>query len=86
MFEVILTHEALRTYQRAAIPLARKLNRCFDVLSRSPYSNSQSKRLSGTLRGLWRYRIGDWRVIYRPDSNTRRVIIVSICPRGGAYK
>ena len=85
MFEVRLPEAALRAYRSAEVPLVRKLNRCFDNLARDPFSHPNIKRLSGGLRGLWRYRIGDWRVVYKPDSAARAVIVLAIKPRGQAY-
>jgi len=43
------------------------------------------KPLSGELRGRWRYRIGDYRLIYRPDAQTRTVFLLAVLPRGAAY-
>lgn len=43
------------------------------------------KPLGGDLKGLWRYRIGDYRLVYRPDVENRRVVLVSFVSRGGAY-
>jgi addiction module RelE/StbE family toxin len=43
------------------------------------------KPLDGDLRGLWRYRIGDYRLVYRPDSRTYRIVLLCFSARGGAY-
>ena len=86
MFEVVLTHEALRTYRKADAVLARKLNRCFDVIARNPFSHPNIKRLSGLLRGRFRYRIGDWRVVYRVDENSAKVIVLVIAHRSDVYR
>lgn len=43
------------------------------------------KPLEGDKAGLWRYRIGDYRLVYRPDTNVKKVILVSFNPRGSAY-
>jgi mRNA interferase RelE/StbE len=86
MFEVILTREALRTYRKAETPLVRKLNRSFDILSINPYSHPNIKKLTGTLRGRFRYRVGDWRVVYRIDEKTKQVIILVIAHRSDVYQ
>lgn len=86
MHEVILTEEAQRTYHEADIPLVRKLNRCFENVSRDPFSHPNIKRLTGKLRGLFRYRIGDWRVVYRIDEESKQVVVLVIVHRSGAYK
>ncbi len=85
MYEIILTQEAERTYRKVDTPLVRKFNRCTENLSSNPYSHPNIKRLTGTLRGLFRYRIGDWRVVYRVDEENKLVVILVIAHRSGAY-
>ena len=43
------------------------------------------KRLAGS-GGLWRLRVGDWRVIYRREEADLVITVVTVSPRGGAYK
>jgi mRNA interferase RelE/StbE len=65
MFDVILSPE-VEAFHAAADPLlARKLARCFAQLERDPRRHNNIKRLSGELAGLSRYRVGDWRVLFR---------------------
>lgn len=85
MYEIALTEEALSTYRRADRSLARRLNRCFDRLRDNPYSHPNIRRLTGNLRGRLRYRIGDWRVVYRVDEKTRQVTVLVIAHRSGVY-
>ncbi|MGH7411973.1 MAG: type II toxin-antitoxin system RelE family toxin [Candidatus Methylomirabilis sp.] len=43
------------------------------------------KPLTGEMKGLWRYRIGDYRLVYWPDANNRRVVLVDFSSRASAY-
>lgn len=43
------------------------------------------KPLTGELKGFWRYRVGDYRLVYFPDPSARRVDLVSVGGRGGIY-
>jgi mRNA-degrading endonuclease RelE of RelBE toxin-antitoxin system len=43
------------------------------------------KPLTGNLAGLWRYRIGDYRLIYEPDMKKRLVVLLSFEARESAY-
>ena len=86
MYEVLLADEALRTYRSVGSPLLKKLNRCFDNLSLNPYSHPNIKRLTGVLRGRFRYRIGDWRIVYRVNQQRMRVTILVIAHRGSVYE
>jgi mRNA interferase RelE/StbE len=78
MFEVVLSPEARLFYEHADQPLARKLARCFAQLERDPRRHNNIKRLSGELTGRFRYRIGDWRVLYRIDDRAARVYVLLI--------
>lgn len=43
------------------------------------------KPLTGELQGFWRYRLGDYRLIYHPDPNAHRIDLISIGGRGQIY-
>ena len=43
------------------------------------------KRLTGDMHGYWRYRLGDFRLVYRPDVDRLTVYCYRLAPRGGAY-
>ena len=86
MFEVVLSPEAQAFFAAADRPLARKLARCFAQLEREPRRHNNIKRLSGELAGRLRYRIGDWRVIYRIDEQANRVLVLSIAHRREVYE
>ena len=55
---------AIKVYQKAEINLVQRLNRCFENLGQNPFIHPNIKRLKGTLAGLYRYRVGEWRIIY----------------------
>jgi mRNA interferase RelE/StbE len=86
MFEVILSPEANTFYAHADWPLARKLARCFAQLERSPRQGNNVKRLTGEFAGIWRYRVGDWRVLYRIDDQARRVMVLTVAHRREVYE
>ena len=86
MFEVILSPDAEEFFAKAARPLARKLARCFRQLEHEPRRHNNIKRLKGELAGYLRYRVGDWRVIYRIDDETNRVMLLTIAHRSDVYE
>ncbi len=43
------------------------------------------KPLSGEKSGMWRYRIGDFRIIYHPDKTSKHILLLTFSPRGSAY-
>jgi len=86
MYDLVLTREASRFYNRAEMPLVRRLNRCFSQLRENPYSHPNIKRLRGSLAGYWRYRVGDWRVVYEVDDENERITVLLIAHRRDVYR
>ena len=59
------------------------INRICDAPMR-PHGNT-IKQLNGSKKGLWRYRIGDFRLIYFPNQKEKNVILMAFGPRSGIY-
>ena len=63
--------------------------RAFDYLcSVSPFHHPNPtviKTLRGRYEGLWRYRIGDIRIVYAVDRAERTIQIIAIDTRGDVY-
>jgi len=47
---------------------------------------STGKALSGSLAGLWRYRVGDYRIIARIEDDRLVVLVVGIGHRKDVYR
>jgi mRNA interferase RelE/StbE len=86
MYDVILSSDAAETFAAADKPLARKLARCLRSLQEHPRQGNNIKRLQGEWAGYLRYRVGDWRVIYRIDDSTSQVYVVVIAHRREVYE
>ena len=86
MYEIVLTRKAQKTYQQVNNSLVSKLNRCFEQLSQNPYQHPNIKRLKGKLKGRFRYRIGDYRIVYKIDDEKKLVTILLIASRGEVYR
>lgn len=86
MYDVRLSKQAQRFYEKADTPLARKLNRCFDQLAQNPQEHPNIKRLKGELSGYFRYRLGEWRVVYQIEEAHVIVFVVTIAHRRDVYR
>jgi mRNA interferase RelE/StbE len=86
MYDLILTRKAQRFYEQADQSLTSRLNRCFDQLSQNPYQHPNIKALKGKLSGRFRYRVGNWRMIYTVDDSQQRITIFLIASRGQVYQ
>ncbi len=86
VWEIDLTRPAEKVYDKTATAIRQRLDDCFENLEQNPLYGNNIKALTGKLKGLYRYRIGDWRIIYRLKREQHVVEIIAILPRGDAYK
>jgi len=65
----------------------RKIKEKLLALSRqqNPLENTQVKALTGELKGFYRLRIGDYRIIFALLEEEKVIAVVNIFPRGNAY-
>ncbi|WOP19296.1 type II toxin-antitoxin system RelE/ParE family toxin [Raineyella sp. LH-20] len=66
----------LRLLARRDKPAARRITDFLTGVGALDDPRSRGKALTGTLAGLWRYRIGDWRVVV--DIQDSRLVIVAL--------
>ena len=85
-WEIVLARPAEKAYDRATKDVRKRLDGCFEDLEKNPLYGNNIKALTGQLKGLYRYRVGEWRVIYRLKIEKQVVEIIAILPRGNAYK
>jgi len=86
LHKVLLTNSASRFYERAEQSLQQRLDRCFEQLQANPHTHPNIKRLKGTLSGRYRYRVGDYRVVYQVEEEDRSVIVLLIEHRSEVYR
>ena len=86
MFRVRLAPQADRFYREADRPLAKKLAKCFRQLERDPRRHNNIKPLKGKLAGFYRYRVGDYRLVYSIDDPRLLAIVALIAHRRDVYE
>lgn len=86
MYRLVLSREAQRFYQCCDKPAARKLARCFAALEQNPRGGNNVKPLKGRFSGAFRYRVGDWRVVYTINDPTLTVFVITIANRKDVYE
>ncbi|KAB8314947.1 type II toxin-antitoxin system RelE/ParE family toxin [Tolypothrix campylonemoides VB511288] len=85
MYEVILYPDAQEFYATADKALAKKIARCLEQLEQNPRLHPNIKPLKGNYSGYYRYRIGDYRVIYSIDDEGMQVLVETIAHRSQVY-
>jgi len=85
-FEVQLTNEAEEHYDALDIKMTRRINKAIDMLAQNPFFGTNIVKLKGQYAGLYRYRVGSYRIVYSVDRINRLCVIKGIYRRGKAYK
>jgi len=82
--KAVITHPAVRKkLQKLPLRIHQKIILALDNIGGNPISGA---KLHGELAGHYKYRIGDYRIIYRFNSKTSVVEVVKIEHRQGVYK
>ena len=66
-------------------PEARRTVKYLAELQRLDDPRTRGKGLTSNLSGLWRYRIGSWRILCRIEDNRLIVLVVHIGQRDSVY-
>ena len=86
-FKLELSSKAKKFYAACTEDFAKRLDICFEELEKDPYYGPNIKRLKAHPKELlYRYRIGEYRVIYEVFKKEIVVLIVKIGARGDVYK
>ena len=86
MYEVRLSEDAEKVFTKCNKALAKKIARCFKNLENSPRSHPNIKPLKGSYAGYYRYRVGDYRVVYSIEDELVVVNVILIAPRSKVYE
>ena len=84
-FEVQFTDEADQHYNALDANMTRRVNQAIDLLTRNPFFGPNIVKLKGEYTGLYRYRVGSYRIVYSVNRERRVCVIRGIYPRGKAY-
>ncbi len=86
MYKILLHKRAFKDYERQSAKTKARLDEAFEHLQENPFHGTQTKRLSGELSHLYRYRVGQLRILYEVHENLKIVRIKAIASRGDVYK
>jgi len=85
MYEVRIEALARASFESLPLRMRVRVQDVFIRLSRWPQV-SGVKPLAGSLKGSYRIRAGDWRVLFTVDQQARRVTVFRIANRRDAYE
>jgi mRNA interferase RelE/StbE len=58
-----------------------RVNKAMEEMRRSPFQGPNVVKLTGPLRGLYRYRVGRFRIVYEVEEQRRVVVVRGILAR-----
>jgi len=85
-YKVRLSPHAARDYKKLDPPLKAQLQAAINILQSDPLDGPKIKRLKGLLREYYRYRVGDYRLVYTVAQGERVVYVDYLQHRKEAYR
>jgi len=86
VYKAILHKNAVKFYKKADANLRMRINSAIEVVLKNPRYHIHIKKLHGDLSHMYRYKLGDIRIIYEIHEDIETVRIKTIEQRGSAYK
>jgi mRNA interferase RelE/StbE len=86
MWTIKLNQSAAKALKLLNNQSKRRLESFIDNLTTIDNPRSKGKSLKGNLKGLWRYRVGDYRLICQIKDKELIILIVEIDHRKDIYK
>ena len=83
-YRILLTRSAEREILELPGTIQERVERAIDLLRVTPRP-SGSRKLRGS-SGLWRIRVGDYRVVYMVDDRTRTIDVSHVRHRKDVYR
>ena len=84
-YTVLLQAQPDKYYRRVPVKISKSLEVCFKYLEQNPkFHISRIRKLQGY--GLYRYKVGNLRVVYEINEIRKEVSVEAILPRGDVYK
>lgn len=81
-----VSEEALRALRKLDPGTRRRIVRALRDLESLEDPRARGKALTGNLRGYWRYRVGDWRIICEIVDSRLVVIVIDVAHRSRVYR
>ena len=85
MYDIRYSKEATKSLLRMPRNTAKLIREKVEMIAADPYADHpNAKQLQG--RDGYRLRVGDWRVIYKIQSEELMIMVLKVASRGEVYK
>lgn len=85
-WEIKLNPLSAKTLKQLDKPTKQRIETFIDDLATTNNPRTKGKALQGDLKGLWRYRVGDYRLIAQIKDAELVILIIELGHRKGIYK
>ena len=82
-FKIKITKSAVKDYRKINTPFKERINDKINKLAKLGLDTSNIKALTGELKGLYRLRTGDYRIVFNIEKEL--ITIIAIHHRKDAY-
>ena len=86
MYEIWMTDSAQQDYNMLDLKIRHRVNVVLMQLKKGEFHHKNISTLQGKFKGNFRYRLGQWHIIFSIDYQNKIVIVSTIMPRGDIYK
>lgn len=85
-WRIEIDKDVQRAMKKLDRQVAKRITSKLREISRLEDPRSMGKALVGNLAGLWRYRVGDYRIVCDIEDDVLLVLVVDIAHRKEVYK
>ena len=85
-YKVLLSLHAIREYKKLSPVIQPQIQEGINSLAKNPVAGAKIKRLKGRLREYYRYRSGDYRIVYALHQKEHIVFVDYIQHRKDVYR
>lgn len=85
-WRIEFTPQAEKSLGKLDRTIARRVLDELDAVSRLDDPHRRGKALTGNLSGLWRYRVGDYRVVCDIERDVVVILVVDVAHRSRIYR
>lgn len=86
MYKIELAKSSVKALEGFDGKTQERVFRALQTVKINPFQGNRIKKLRGELKGRFRYKIGDIRIIYKVASESKTIFVEAIGRRGGIYK
>jgi mRNA interferase RelE/StbE len=85
-YKIIIEKKAHKFIKKQDKIRQKQIMKVLNKLQADPYNLPNVKRIKGSDFETYRYRLGDFRLIYRIHNDKLLILVLDIGPRGDIYK